>query len=125
MNKKSIFILLFTTLFGVFLITKSQPNCVLAPTKILYKHCEEVNSSDGYTNGVCPNGFELVNGFFQGRTMGVRYEKYSVSVCEWQGMCCTPPIGEYLDSLYQSFKIYYMNGTMWDYIPNNIQNFNL
>ena len=118
------FMLLFTLLGGIFVIMRSE-NCYAAPPKLFYKPCPEVNFDDDDTNGACVNSFEFVNRFYQGRTIGARYTRYSVPVCERHGTCCTPPIGEYLDSLYQSFKIHYMNGTMWDYFPDYFPNVNL
>ena len=123
MNKITIFIVLLNTLFGVYLMSK--PNCY-GISQTFYKSCDGVNKLYHDKDKWCVNGHKPVNFLDQFDTRVVRNTRgKSVEVCIRLVTCCTPPIGEYLFSLgeylfslYQSCKIHYMNGTMWDYFPN-------
>jgi hypothetical protein len=112
MKQISILILLFTILFGVFLIIRSQVNCYSGLSLQVRGPCDLLIKSTDLPD--CKEGFDE-NRFFQERTMSLVGSKYGAKACLMQQTCCTPPIGKYLDSLYQSFKIHYMNDTMWDY----------
>ena len=111
------FMLLFMLLGGIFVIMRSQPNCYSGQSSQVRGPCHKLKMSSDLPD--CEKGFEE-NRSFQRRTMSPVGGKYGEEACLMQQTCCTPPIGKYLDSLYQSFKIHYMNDTMWDFPDVNL-----